>query len=641
MAFFPTPLPGTTSSPANATPSSLPTTSFPPFAGISGLLKSKKCNKHRFRVACQAKDNEKNASRRNVLIGLGGLYGASSQAADRFSFAAPIQGPDVSNCGPATIREGIPPTNCCPQVPTNIVDFKAPSFSTIRVRPAAHMVDRNYIAKYNRAVQLMKALPDDDPRSFKQQANVHCAYCDAAYDQPGFPNIELQVHFSWLFLPFHRFYLYFFERICGKLIDDPNFTFPFWSYDIPGGMVMPALYTDRNSSLYDPLRDAAHQPPTMMDLDFDGNDSNLPNGEQLSQNLTIMYRQIVANAKTPPLFFGGAYRAGDDPDPGAGSIENIPHSPVHLWTGDRTQPYREDMGSFYSGARDPIFFAHHSNVDRIWSIWKTLGGKRRDITDPDWLNASFLFYDENSQMVRVRVRDCLDTTKLGYKYQDMEIPWLNYRPKPRISKATRMLKKKQLGFYNYTAEDDRSYKEIFPLKLEKTTVKVMVKRPSNKKRSKKEKEEKDELLVIEKIVVDRGQFVKFDVFVNDEDDPKSTPANSEYAGSFWHVPRPKPNQNDSNKDSDDHTDQIKTNLKLSITEILEDLVAEEDDAVAVTLVPKTGKATIGGLKIKIDDGVVLFIDQKHRCLHNLESKFNALGVALKYGDSTQLRYYNL
>ncbi|KAF7803500.1 polyphenol oxidase, chloroplastic-like [Senna tora] len=40
--------------------------------------------------------------------------------------------------------------------------------------------------------------------SFTQQANIHCAYCDGAYHQVGFPEMDLQVHNSWLFLPFHR-----------------------------------------------------------------------------------------------------------------------------------------------------------------------------------------------------------------------------------------------------------------------------------------------------------------------------------------------------------------------------------------------------------------------------------------------------
>ncbi|MFS7947023.1 putative catechol oxidase [Helianthus anomalus] len=43
----------------------------------------------------------------------------------------------------------------------------------------------------------------------------------------GFPDIEIQIHNSWLFFPFHRWYLYFYERILGKLINDPTFALPF------------------------------------------------------------------------------------------------------------------------------------------------------------------------------------------------------------------------------------------------------------------------------------------------------------------------------------------------------------------------------------------------------------------------------
>ncbi|KAL0305775.1 UNVERIFIED_CONTAM: Polyphenol oxidase, chloroplastic [Sesamum radiatum] len=261
----------------------------------------------------------------------------------------------------------------------------------MRVRPAAHLADEAYIAKFNKAVELMRALPEDDPRSFKQQASVHCAYCDGAYDQVGFPNLELQVHNSWLFFPFHRYYLYFFERILGKLIDDPTFAMPFWNWDSPGGMRIPAMYANPNSPLYDSLRDLKHQPPTVLDLNYSGTDPTISADQQTRQNLTVMYRQMVSNSRTPRLFFGSPYRRGDDPNPGSGAIENIPHGPVHVWTGDRNQPNFEDMGNFYSAGRDPIFYAHHSNIDRMWSIWKTLGGRRQDITDRDFLDASFVF----------------------------------------------------------------------------------------------------------------------------------------------------------------------------------------------------------------------------------------------------------
>ncbi|PIN01138.1 Catechol oxidase [Handroanthus impetiginosus] len=547
----------------------------------------------RYKISCQSKDNSDQEpsskfDRRNVLIGLGGLYGATTLATSPFSFAAPVEGPDVSKCGPADLPQGAAPTNCCPPPTSRIVDYKfPPPPTTMRVRPVAHLADEAYIAKFNKAVELMRALPDDDPRSFTQQADVHCAYCDGAYDQVGFPNLELQIHNSWLFFPFHRYYLYFFERILGKLIDDPTFAMPFWNWDSPGGgMRIPQMYTNPNSALYDQLRDRLHQPPTVVDLNFSGTDSNASADQQMKRNLTIMYRQMISNAKTPRLFFGSPYRRGDDPNPGSGSIENIPHGPVHRWTGDRTQPNVENMGNFYSAGRDPIFFAHHSNIDRLWTVWKTLGGRRQDIKDPDYLDASFLFYDENAQMVRVRVRDCLDETKLGYVYQDVEIPWLNSRPRPRLSSALRKLKR--IGKAN--AAESRSPKEVLPAKLDKI-LKVMVKRPK-KKRSRKEKDELEEILVIKGIELDRDVYAKFDVFINDEDDEISTPDNTEFAGSFVNVPH-----------KHKQMKKIKTQLRLSITDILEELDVEDDEHVLVTLVPtNAGEAiTIDDIKIELDD----------------------------------------
>ncbi|XP_073151721.1 polyphenol oxidase, chloroplastic-like [Henckelia pumila] len=546
-----------------------------------------------YKICCRSKDiNDQESSspakfdRRDVLIGLGGLYGATALTASPLAFAAPVPGPDVTKCGPADLPQGAAPTNCCPPLDGKIIDYQFPTPpTTLRVRPAAHLADEAYIAKFNKAVEIMRALPEDDPRSFKQQANVHCAYCDGAYDQAGFPNLELQVHGSWLFFPFHRYYLYFFERILGKLIDDPTFVMPYWNWDAPAGMPIPAMYANPKSALFDTLRDKGHQPPTVVDLNFSGSGSPINPNQQTSRNLTVMYRQMVSNAKTPQLFFGSSYKAGDDPNPGSGSIENVPHGPVHLWTGDSKQPNFEDMGNFYSAGRDPIFFGHHSNIDRLWSVWKTLGGRRQDIKDSDYLGASFLFYDENAQMVRVKVGDCLDTAKLGYVYQDVEIPWLESRPKPRVSSVLRKLK----SLAKAKAADVPGPKEVLPAKLDKV-LKVLVKRPK-KRRSRKDKDEKEEILVIKGIELDRDVYAKFDVYINDEDDVVTTPENTEFAGSFVNVPH----KHKSSK-------KIKTTFRLSITDILEELDAEDDEHVVVTLVPASAgeSITIDGIKIEFD-----------------------------------------
>lgn len=73
------------------------------------------------------------------------------------------------------------------------------------------------------------------------------------------------------------------------------------------------------------------------------------------------------------------------------------------------------MLDFKNSATDPIFYAHHANVDRMWVKWKKLkGGIRMDLPDPDWLNTKFTFYDENGKLVTVTVAQSLDPTLLRY-----------------------------------------------------------------------------------------------------------------------------------------------------------------------------------------------------------------------------------
>ncbi|MCL7036785.1 hypothetical protein MKW94_024155 [Papaver nudicaule] len=111
----------------------------------------------------------------------------------------------------------------------------------------------------------------------------------------------------------------------------------------------------------------------------------------------------------------------------------------------------------------------------------------------------------------------------------------------------------------------------FPILLDKA-VQVLVKRPNTKSRS---------------------DPVKFDVFINDEDEvgPEST----EFAGSFTNVTH-KHGRKDKN--------MIRTKLELGITDILEDLNVEDDEDVLVTIVLRTSSArrkmvvTIDGISIE-------------------------------------------
>ncbi|KHN46328.1 Polyphenol oxidase A1, chloroplastic [Glycine soja] len=535
--------------------------------------------------------------RRDVLLGIGGLYGASalSNTNPLAMAAAPILEPDLEHC---CITDDVPPKGvieaqvyCCPPRSSSPpIDFKLPKGTPLRVRPPAQFVTDEYLEKYKLALKRMRELPSDDPRSFKQQADIHCAYCDGGYKQLGFPvELDFKVHFSWIFFPFHRWYLYFYERILGSLIDDPTFALPYWNWDNPdGGMVLPSIFADEDSPLYDPRRNPDITPTTLVDLNYGSGKE-----PSVEQNLGVMYTSVVSGAKRASLFHGKPFLAGKQPELGGGTVELGPHTAVHRWTGDPRQPNKEDMGRFYSAGRDPAFYSHHANVDRMWNIWKTIpSGKRRDFKNRDWLETSFFFYDENKTLVRVKVKDSLDTNKMGYVYQDVAIPWLEKKPKPkRTRKAKKVAFAQQFGGIGAAMAAETGPSSKFPLTLLDSKVTLLVKRPKQL-RSKRDKEEEEEVLVIDGIEFDGDDDVKFDVYITDEDVEDIGPESTEFAGSFSTLGHSHSNMNMDKK--------IKTSLTLGITDLLEDLDAENDDSVLVTLVPRSENVSITIQNIKIE-----------------------------------------
>ncbi|KAL7143549.1 hypothetical protein ABFS83_08G198800 [Erythranthe nasuta] len=524
--------------------------------------------KDSFRNAGTPRDN---VDRRNVLLGFGGLCGAANLISTHTASANPVQAPQIDKCGVATnLNTGKQlDINCCPPMGKNIIDFKPPPIIQTRTRPSAHRVSAEYMFKYNTAIDRMKRLPKDDPRSFMQQANIHCAYCNGAYDQPGQGTLDLQVHNSWLFFPFHRWYLYFYERILGKLIGDPTFALPFWNWDNPKGMTIPPMFVDPKAAIYDAKRNPANMPPAVVDLGLTGNKDPL---QVVSNNLTVMYSEMVRANSDIYDFMGNPYREGTLVNPGPGASERGSHVAIHVFVGDPREPSGEDLGNFYSAGRDPLFYCHHANVDRMWTLWQYFlpNNKLMDkkITDPDYLNASFLFYDENAQLVRVTVKDCLDNTKLGYDYERVDLPWLDYRPPPQTAQAKVMR----------TVSTARKADAVFPLKLD-GIARVLI--------QKTKKGKADELLVIEDITVDTSKFLKFDVFVNDEDDNVGELDKAAYAGTYAQVPHK----------TNDKT--ATTSIRLKLTDLYDDMDVTEDDTVLVTLVPRhEGEGvTIGGIKI--------------------------------------------
>ncbi|CAM0908421.1 unnamed protein product [Alopecurus aequalis] len=499
--------------------------------------------------------------------------GSSSSLSSSSSIGGPLA-TNLHTCVKATLPENaLPPFYCCPPVPNSAtVNFTLPDpAEPLRVRRPVHAVGAEYMAKYERLIAIMKALPESHPHSFYQMANIHCAYCTGSYRQTGDPELFMQIHFSWFFFPFHRAYIYFFERIAAKLLGDPGFAVPFWSWDVPEGMRMPPEFDIPSSPLYDPIRNPNHSPPKLVDLLFakPGIENNLTDDQQIQTNLQTMYKQMIGNAALPTLFHGQPFRAGQTDMPGAGTVEQSPHNTMHTWVGNATKTSFENMGTYYSAGRDPLFYVHHNNLDRLWDAWRGFPG-HADFTDPDWLDSSFLFYDEEARLVRITVRDVLDIDKLRYKFEGVGMPWADAKPPVTPGVNTKKGSVKSVRF---------------PVSLDTAAVTAQVMRPPIHRSLGEE-----EVLVVEGIQSDGTQPVKFDVYINAMEYEKVEPGGRELAGTYVTLSHLRMDGSGKGK-------PIETSMRVALSQLLKDLDAQEDQSVTVTLVPRSGKVKIRSLRI--------------------------------------------
>ncbi|KAL2931926.1 Polyphenol oxidase chloroplastic [Bienertia sinuspersici] len=129
----------------------------------------------------------------------------------------------------------------------------------------------------------------------------------------------------------------------------------------------------------------------------------------------------------------------------------------------------------------------------------------------------------------------------------------------------------------------------FPKPLD-DVIRTNILRPKTS-RTKKQKEAKEEVLIIE-VESSCNVYSKFDVYVNDEDERPSTEnrTKTEYAGSFVNVPH-----------GQSHGNLMKTScVKFGLTELIDDLGADDDEGIDVICVPRTGTESVVIKDVRIE-----------------------------------------
>lgn len=255
------------------------------------------------------------------------------------------------------------------------------------------------IVAYKAGIAAMKALPSSDRRHWTNWANIHGAPNGASG-----PLWNTCQHGHWWFLPWHRMYIHFFEAIIRKLSNSPSFTLPYWNYSdpndsgqrrIPKVFLTPTtgneLFVSQRNSIYN---SGALLPPSVISTTAAMNAPKFTGPAGTSNNFAS---QTVA----APTHFTGPH----------GLLEHGPHDLVHSTIGGW-------MGDPNTAARDPIFWLHHANIDRLWNAWLAQGGLRVDPPSLAWCNQQFHFFDDNGNPVSMTVREVINAAaQLNYVYE--------------------------------------------------------------------------------------------------------------------------------------------------------------------------------------------------------------------------------
>ena len=210
----------------------------------------------------------------------------------------------------------------------------------------------------------------------------------------GIDNTNPTHYQEWFFPPWHRFYLYYFEQIVRNVLRDSTFSLPYWNpaSGHVADLSIPAAFQDTSSPLYDSTRYSPINKGVRID------------------NVVLAPNWLTVNCLNEPSYIDSATGGyGFCP-----AVDINPHFLVHIGLGG-------DMSNgFNTVVKDPIFWVHHANIDRLWESWNRLG--RTNPTDPNWLTRTFTWADGNGNSVARPVSAGARTSQLGYQYDSYSVP---------------------------------------------------------------------------------------------------------------------------------------------------------------------------------------------------------------------------
>jgi Common central domain of tyrosinase/Polyphenol oxidase middle domain len=245
--------------------------------------------------------------------------------------------------------------------------------NTVRVRKNVDLLSTAEINAIKVGIIKMKALPYTNPTSWWYQAAIHGT--TLTDNLPSWNTCHRSGE-EFFFLAWHRMYVYFFERILRAKSGRADLTVPYWDCQI--NPVLNAAYRDNSPG--NPLY--AFRNPTI------NNGGALPS--------SIMTAYTTAESFIPYYSFQTSILG--------------PHGSLHTTVNG-------DMAVVSTAARDPVFWLHHANIDRMWEEWLGKCSGRTNPIDTAFLNKTYVFFDESGNPVSMQGSQVVQmATQLNYKY---------------------------------------------------------------------------------------------------------------------------------------------------------------------------------------------------------------------------------
>lgn len=307
------------------------------------------------------------------------------------------------------------------------------------------------LAALRKGVKEMKRRKPSDPLSWFYQAAIHGVTPEAIAEAVKIDSDVAKVPpEKWNqcphggqnaanFLPWHRGYTYYFERILRMHTEDDSFSLPYWNYHDKANRKFPREFgiehldgniNNNASENINPL----HLPQRDFYLCTYEHSFVTPFEPLLELSDFAVDITLPMNS---PVFFGSTEQEGlgggiADNDPRTrGLLESYPHDQIHRSVGGIVISHEVDsdgelkatvgaMATPPTAGFDPIFPIHHSNIDRLWAKWSCMPGKQWGILPPNsWFDESpWIFFDNDGKEVKEPRKKYFDHRALGVRFQD-------------------------------------------------------------------------------------------------------------------------------------------------------------------------------------------------------------------------------